>query len=256
MYKPFDKMMFCASGSMGDSLVTAPIVKNFASMCNQMYVPVAAWQFPTLQTLFEVDSNVVLVDYQDPVIMDQISSQQSLTKINPPPIFEVMINNVPCRVLWDEQWYTYFQLPFSLRYTGFTFAYKLPKSEHLFHQTVKQTKYILVHSEMGPNRFKCAVDLNHWRESAGLDSLENYQIIDINEQLSSNMMDYVDLIRNASEIHCVPSSFFCLVDSIACETKARLFYHNMREGTHMRVNNAHNQQRWCFINYQQKFSGI
>ena len=256
MSRPFDKLMFPLTDSMGDSFVTAAIVKHYARMCNQMYVPVAGWQIPTLQTLYTVDANVQVINHQQESTMIQIKSQPGLALIKAASIYVSPTPDGNSCVLWDEQWYTFFQLPFSLRYTGFTFSHKLPGSQKLFDSLVKQPNYILVHKEMGPYRTSLQIDLQSWRSQSGLPPLEDHQIIEINPNVSENMMDYIDLIRNAAEIHCVPSSFFCLVDSITSQTQARLFYHNIRQGTQMRVNNPYNQLRWCFINYSQKFSGI
>jgi hypothetical protein len=60
-------------------------------------------------------------------------------------------------------------------------------------------------------------------------------------------MEYVELIKNAEEIHCIPSSFHCLVDGI--ETPAKLFFHDIREKTSMAVNSIWNNHRWTMVNY-------
>lgn len=41
-----------------------------------------------------------------------------------------------------------------------------------------------------------------------------------------SILRYVELLKGATEIHCIDSSFFHLVESI--ETKAKLFYHTTR----------------------------
>ena len=66
------------------------------------------------------------------------------------------------------------------------------------------------------------------------------------------MLYYKTLIENAEEIHCVPSSVFCFVDSITKLTKAKLFYHDVRKQTIMRINNPWNDHRWTKINYDTK----
>ena len=63
-----------------------------------------------------------------------------------------------------------------------------------------------------------------------------------------DMMQYVKLIQHAEEIHCVPSSFHCLVDSI--QTNAKLFFHDIREKTSMAVNTQWNNFKWNEVNYE------
>lgn len=41
-----------------------------------------------------------------------------------------------------------------------------------------------------------------------------------------SILQYVDLLKNATEIHCIDSSFFHLVESV--ETTGKLFYHKLR----------------------------
>ena len=64
------------------------------------------------------------------------------------------------------------------------------------------------------------------------------------------MMQYVDLIKNAEEIHVVPSSFHCLVDSM--ETNASLYFHDIREKTSMAINSDWNNHRWTIVKYQNR----
>lgn len=156
-------------------------------------------------------------------------------------------------VLWDEQIYTLQDLPFSTRYRSFALPTDLSESKLLYDKLVKKEQYIITHREIGTQIDKIPIDIHYWRKQAGLDPIENYQIIDIDASLTDNMIHYVELIKNAKEIHCAPSSFFCLVDSITSLTDAKLFLHMVRKNFHMRINNHFNNNRWCLINYDETF---
>ena len=67
---------------------------------------------------------------------------------------------------------------------------------------------------------------------------------------TSDMMQYKTLLENALEIHCAPSSIFCLVDGM--EVRGRLYYHAMRASTLLRVNSKWNNYKWNIINYATK----
>jgi hypothetical protein len=86
-----------------------------------------------------------------------------------------------------------------------------------------------------------------FREANGLLPIK---IIEIEEGITDNMMHYVKLIQNAQEIHVVPSSFHCLVDSI--DTNAKLFFHDLREKTSMFINSSWNTKQWTVVNYNQR----
>jgi hypothetical protein len=58
------------------------------------------------------------------------------------------------------------------------------------------------------------------------------------------------LIENAKEIHCVNSSFFCLVDSVCKKIKADLFYHDIRMNNITQTNCwATGGNRWLVVDY-------
>lgn len=254
MSKIFNQMMFPAVEGMGDSLVITGIVRHFASICERIYVPTTVACLPTLTTLYSNQPNIQLLPTVDPEPLKQLVQDQKLVVINPMDMHATWINGRWRTLLWDEQWYTFYQLPFHTRYTGFNLPHQLPGSTKLAAQLVTHPEYILTHTEIGtrPGEF-LPIDMHSWRAQAGLAPIDQFQIININKDLSPNMMDYVDLIRNASEIHCVPSSFFCLVDSINSQTEAKLFWHDLREDTVMRINNRYNNNRWCVIHYDTKY---
>lgn len=70
--------------------------------------------------------------------------------------------------------------------------------------------------------------LIHGVTSDGVDRI-NYDLINNNLKTikvihSATIFDYIDLIENASEIHCVDSSFIHLVESVTVNTE-KLYYH-------------------------------
>jgi len=244
-------LIFPPTRSMGDSFVSSPIVRHFSKLCNQIKVPVAGWQMPTLIELFKEDSNVEIIEFKSQQAIDQLAQSQNYHVIPGPNIYAIPWKDDYSCVLWDEQWYTYYDLPFHVRYSLFQMPRNLPSSEQLFQKLTNGERYILTHTQWS-SCDQAPIDLVHWRESAGLDPLDNFKIINLSSQVSSNIMDFVNLILNADEIHCVPSCIFCLVDSITKHTKAKLFYHDIRQNTLMRVNNRWNNFCWTVIHYHTK----
>jgi hypothetical protein len=245
----FDDMIFPKIGNMGDSFVTSAIVRHFSKMCNKIHVPVAAWQIPTLTTLFQDDPGIQVMAYSDNLSLDPFIKQNNLVKINSPPIYtQGNQKDGISAVLWDEQWYTFYDLPFSLRYSGFHLPRNLKSSENLYDRLYKDRPYVLVHKHIRNNEY-VSIDLQSYRSQFDLKPLNNFDIIEIEPSVTPNILDWLDLIRNASEIHCIPSCIFCLVDGMVNQTKAKLFYHNIRRSTRMRVSNRWNRYLWIPVNY-------
>ena len=245
------EMIFGPINSMGDSIVVSPIARHFSKLCKRLHVPASPWLLPTMIDLYREDPGIVVTEYQNATQLQQYIQQHRLINIEGPPIFTVPCEHTVSCVLWDEQWYTHYEIPFGVRYNGFNLPTSSSASKNLYQNLVTNPRYILTHTQWS-NRNDVPIDMHSWRQGAGLDSLDQFQIIDLNPALSNNLLDFVDLILNAEEIHCVPSCMFCLVDSIVNKIKARLFYHDIRKNTAMRVNHKWNNHRWCMINYTNK----
>jgi hypothetical protein len=105
-----------------------------------------------------------------------------------------------------------------------------------------------VHRQTGDHPKGLPINVSGFRHANGFPEIK---IIDIVPEITNNMMQYVKLIQNAQEIHCVPSSFHCLVDSMP--TSAKLFFHDIREKTAMAVNSSWNNEKWNMVNYAERF---
>ena len=161
---------------------------------------------------------------------------------------QLNLKGVTLHPLWDLQQYSDHELPFHLRYTNFRLPKHVDGSEELFNKLSNNEPYILVHRYTGEHPDGIPISIENFRSANGWPECK---IIEINETITDNMMHYIKLIQNAEEIHVVPSSFHCLVDSM--ETKAKLFVHDVREKTSMMLNSPYNNHKWCIVNYNTKW---
>jgi hypothetical protein len=247
------EIMAVPLGSMGDAFVYSPIIHHYSKFHKCIHVPTLSWMIPTILTLFQENPKVKVFEYYEDAYVKEYAQAHDLIELEHPKLVFIPYNGTRSCVLWDEQLYTFYDLPFSLRYEGFQIPKNLPRSHLLYNTIVKNPQYILTHAHIGTCAEKLHLDLASWREGMGLPSLDQFQIIDLTPNLTNNMLDYVDLIQNASEIHCVPSSVQCLVDSLAYKIHARLFWHDRRKDTLMRINNNWNNHKWQVIHYEEKF---
>ena len=131
---------------------------------------------------------------------------------------------------WDESFYKQLNIPFIERWNSFFVERNYSDENNLKDKLDIKKSYALVHST----------------DSTNTDRI-NYEIINKDLQLvkviiSKSIFDYIDLIHNASEIHCVDSSFKLLVDSYKLD-KIPLYFHRnykLRNTSYLRHKSQNN----------------
>jgi len=251
-----NKVFFCASFTLGDSIVCYPIAKIIARTTEKMYLPVRREFFETLSTLYSEEKNIELVAFDSPWHEDEFVRQNNLTRIEPPPIYGTKIwrDNPPrymqSSVNWDRQVYEYFNILYSERYKEFSLPKNIPGSMELYHQlTGGEKDYVLFNQQTGDHKNGMGIELANFRKA---NNLPDMKIIEVKLGTTNNLLHYVDLIKNAKEIHTVNTSFFWLVDNMFNLTDAQLFYHDRRARETAQINSRWNNNRWqtVFYDYQ------
>jgi len=249
MIKLFDRLFFLGPVGLGDSFVQSGIVNHFADRCNELHVPAQPKFYKTIKTLYQEHPNikVIALEPNDDHIT-QYTQAHGLSRILPVPLAQTVIRKFQIIPMWDIQTYSNFELSFGLRYSNFRLPAYINGSEELYQSLGNGKPYILVHRYTGDSPEGIPINVQAFRESVRLQ--EDINIIEIKEGITEDMMQFTKLIQCAEEIHCVPSSFHCLVDSI--DTKAKLYFHNIREKTSMAVNTPWNEFKWIEVNYEQR----
>lgn len=249
MIKIFDRLFFMGPMSLGDSFVLCGMVNHFADRCNELHVPADPRFFETIKTLYQDHPNIRVVSIpQDWTTEREYVERFGLSRILRIDLVHSKIKNFDITPMWDIQLYSNYELSFGLRYSNFRIPKHIAGSKELYQQLSNNEPYILIHKHSNDFPHGAPIDVNGFRQGHGF---PNYRVIEITEGITNNMMQYLDLIKNAEEIHCIPSSFHCLVDSIP--TNAKLFFHDIREKTSMAVNSAWNDNKWIMVNYPERF---
>lgn len=243
--------------ALGDAIVMSPIVRRFARDSDKLYFPVRAANYHTVQCLFQDLYNVDVFAYTVDAEIEQYLSTQKHFRINAPEIHmtDIHLPGIPGAVSipinWDRQLYEFYDIPFSARYHEFCLPRRIDGADALYDRlTEGANEYCLVHQQTYHHaQGEMQLNLAMWRQLYNLPPLK---IIEITPDITNNMLEYIRLIENAQEIHCVPSSFFCLVDSITERTQATLYYHDIRATTMMQVNSKWNNFRWNVVKYDKK----
>lgn len=250
------RLCFHPQASFGDCFVAAGAINWYSSRCITLFLPIFSKSslLETAITLFEDNKKIKIFEYSDDKYVDlnQTITKENLTPITISNMYSMLVDGIAVHPLWDEQIYSSLDLPFSIRYSHFRLPKDNSKAIDLFNRVVRNDRYILVHQKMRITTPVIELDLNYCRSQAGLDPLDKFQIIEFDESITNNVVLYSELIKHAEEIHCVPSSIFCFVDSLFNTTSAKLFYHDVRKNARIRVNNNWNNHCWNIVHYAQQ----
>jgi hypothetical protein len=238
---------------LGDAIVLKPLIKILATQYQNMYYPCRKENWTSATSLFFDIPNLSLVncnsDHEERYWLEQnpvpILNLRSI--IQETPIwYHEWPTAVPVAVMYDRQLYEYFDIPYSRRYQLWTAKFDHDAAQQLYDQLNPNNQpYVLWHNSMSYLPQGASVDFENWRSSVGLPKIK---VIDVCP-LTDNLLDWRLLIERAEEIHCVSSSFHCLVDSILEKTKANLYYHNLRHNAILQINSAGNNYRWQCVDY-------
>jgi hypothetical protein len=245
MNKIFDKLFFIGSVGLGDSFVLNGMANHFGDRCLELHLPAQPKFFKTIEELYKDHPNIKVIPMvADFDIENNYVENHKLSRILRIDLIKSTIKNFTLIPMWDIQLYSNYELSYSLRYSNFRLPKDLKGSDDLFDKLYSGEPYALIHRYTGDSTEGIPINVQSFREAAKLPPLK---FIEIQEGITDNMLDYVKLIQNAREIHVVPSSFHCLVDSI--HTNAALYFHDIREKTAMAVNSGWGDNKWIIVNY-------
>lgn len=251
MPKVFDRLFFIGPMSLGDAFIMNGIAHYFGDQCEELHIPCLPQYYDTIQTLYQDHSHIKVV----PLLPyhqgeNQYVETHKLSRILRNSIYTIMIDGISVPVAFDQQYYDFYNLSYSLRYKNFRLPKFIDGAEELYNQLSKDGPYALVHNKMSTHPNGVDLNLNQFRLEKGSPPLK---IIEIDETLDGrNLLRWVKLIRNATEIHCISSSFWNLVDNMFDQTKATLFFHDIRKFSCTRVNSEWNNACWNVVNYNNK----
>ena len=243
MNKLFDRLYFIGPMSLGDHFVFNGISHYYGDRTDELHLPCLPCYYDTVSCLYQDYPNIKVV----PIAVEEEESYvktHNLSVIKRVPMQHTIVRGVDIHPVWDMQVYANYELPFGMRYTNFRLPNKINGAEELYWKLTNGLPYILIHRYTGDHPNGIPIDVDGYRIGLGLPELLT---IEIDQNIAANMMQLMTLIERANEIHVVPSSVHCLVDSV--KTNAKLFFHDVREKTSMAVNSAWNGNKWNILHY-------
>lgn len=243
--------------SLGDYFVCNALVRDRAIAQEVIYLPVVPQFMNTVKCLYQDHDNIIVIPYLGEFVEQQYIQENNLTLVDwrlDPAMTLVKLEDggesVSIAINYDRQLYEHLGYGFHQRYQGFCLPTVLDNSDTLYTQLNPDNQpYVLWHKYTSKHVGGMPIPLEQWRVAA---SLPEKKIINVELGQTTNLLDYVTLIRNADEIHCVHSSFYQLVDSLWDKTHAQLFYHDYREDIMNQINCRWNNHRWIRVSYPGK----
>lgn len=243
---------------LGDAFVINALVRQIAQTSDQLWLPTLPQYVETVSCLYQDMPQITVLPYLAQQHERELIQQHQLAEINFRTIFEVTRmpfkgwpQSVEVPVLWDRQIYEYFDVPFSRRYKDTVLPSHTPGAAKLCEKlNPTREPFVLWHRQASHVATPAQIDLAAWRISSGMPPLK---IIEVEPGHTSNFLDWMELIKQADEIHAIPSALHCLVDSMATHIKADLFYHDVKACTVMQPNCRWNMWRWHHVHYEHKF---
>jgi hypothetical protein len=203
---------------LGDHISCHGIVRHYCGLWENVFLFVKPQNLKNIQYMYNDIKNLNFLVGED------IQAITYLRKYNPPDVLyvgAVTINGYDASKLtaengnFEEQFYKMAEIPFEYKYSKFFINRDLNKEKELFDSlNLKPQEYAFVHS--GGNELK-------------EEFFENSNIRRVSPD-THDFFDWIYVIENAKEIHCMDSSFLCLIDCLNLDKSIPLFNHRYVRG--------------------------
>jgi len=197
---------------LGDHIICNGLIRSIVTNSDKYFLFVKNHNIGSVRFMFRDLDNLDFILVENDSVVESILSNLDLEKNKTIRIgFSPSINNP---IPFDEFFYLQMNIPFKNRWEKF-YVVRDKDSEKKLYQKLNPNneKFVLIHKDGSiPRRFNYEYPKN------------NYKKIYV-ENITNNMFDFLLLAEKAEEIHCVQSSFECLVDSL--DLNKNLFHHFM-----------------------------
>ena len=212
---------------LGDHIICNGLI-NQMSISKKIYLICKLQYYKNIKYLYQNNNNVKIIPLTK-VMTKSIKSEKKFSKIVSLCLF-TKIKYIGFKQeegdYFDKLFYKQADIDFKHRYMSF---YVPNDSENMI--LVPDSKFRLIHKESSLGNYDLKIES---------DDLIN---IFVTKDLGKNIFSYINLIKNAQEIHCVDSSFIHLVDSLRLSNS--LYFHNVRKDKYkFNFNN-----KWEAVNY-------
>lgn len=216
---------------LGDQILCNGLIRHYSAKCDVLYLPV---KYHNLYNVSDMLKDIKNINYLNVSDDNQMLNYLSITKNMVDEVISIGIfgkNFMRNTKYFDESFYNQANIDYEIRWNKFNYINNLDKQNSLLKQISKE--YIFIHDDESRNlKITNNIDdsLNIFKPKHKLGDNDNYTIF-----------DYIKVIENAKEIHCMDSSFACLIDHMPqLKDKPKFLHRYVRKNN----NNPYYKNNW------------
>lgn len=218
------KITIFSHQGLGDLILCNAIVRNYAKNYEIVYVITPENNFKSIQTMYRdlKNINVIYIDWSElhNIFSNDLLINKVLEKHNilESKLLKLGFNNIV--EPFDLTFYRQSNIDITKKWSDFYFERDLIKEKDVFYNILNlkdDDKFIFVHDDYTRGYKINEKYLNN-----------NIKIIKPDNK-SISIFDFIYTIEKAQEIHCMNSSFLCLIDTILIKNH-NLYYHKYVRG--------------------------
>ena len=229
-----DKFLAYTHLGLGDHIVCNGLLNYFSESFDKIYLPVKSRDINNISYLYKDNQKIEVFKIEH---SSEVKDINKFAKKN--NLMTLKVGFKKRRPPFNLSFYDQFGLPYSYSISGFTVPQDIKKEETLY-QHLKdiykvEDRYQVVHNQSSYGK----VSLRANKELPTI-------FIEKDTDLYKNIFLYSKVIKNATEIHCLDSSFLHLVERV--KTDAELIFHNIKKDG-QRGADVHLVKNWKIVNY-------
>ena len=207
---------------LGDHFICNGLVNLISKKFAKVFLICKESNFATVSCLYKDNQKIEVIS-----IKTEPQDVELFARINGLKIIQIGFSDFNNKT-FDKSFYSQFGVDFEQRYKSFKLPVKIENSDRIYDTLVKETPYCLIHRVCSQKIFNLEVNTELPK-------------IFIEPGLTNNLLDYIKVIQNASEIHCVDSSVYHLIDSI--EVSGKLYFHDVRNSSDNKITVSNKWQK-------------
>lgn len=205
------QLLFHPHTGLGDQIICNGMTRHFINQYDFVHLVVKAHTYEPVSFMYRDVPNITYII--EGYLKNFLYKEKDWDKL-----IIRLIDSDTQYASFDKAFYDRANLDFSLRWSNFHIERDYVREKEIFSTfNIEEGKYIFVHDDKRRN-FYITDDVVY--KNSNVD--KGLPIIRPDDY---SFFDYPYLIENAAEIHCMESSFRCLIDHLDIKTNS-FFYHN------------------------------
>jgi hypothetical protein len=183
---------------LGDNIICNGLIREIYSVYPNMHLCIKPQYSESVQFMYS-DLKIKFIVDTEPRIRNFLDTNKFENELR---IGHEFMNN---DLTFDCSFYNQVGVNFIKRWTSFHVPRDASREQELFDKLTPKGDYIFVHDD---NRYRLNPSL-----------IPNIPIVRPDPSMTGNVFDYMKIIENAKEIHCMESSFMLIIDSYKTNNK-------------------------------------